>query len=569
MLFYSDIMMRDLIRNYKLLLQRKSDTESETESQPLMSSSSSHGFGSTNEYGLKNDSDTDTEADRATKKQAATISPIQIQKPNRQFLYKSSYQHPDFEVYSHDGDDYNTDILTGEKSPSGKNGAPVNYDYRDPELPETNSSLVTIFAIWNTTVGTSLLSMSWGIEKTGLFPAIFINIAIAAICLYTTYTILKVNEKHGVIGQNGEVCDLCRALIGRWAEILAKIFSLVVLIGANIVYWILMSNFFYHSVQFFYGILLHLDDTPISNTSVLCPKNETIVQITNSTTNQSAFSRIWDLYSTVPVILGLIMFPMLNWKSPTFFTKFNSLGTFSVLYLIVFVAAKAGIWGINMPDWDIVFYMKPTFCALSGMLSLSYFIHNIIISIMRNNKHQEHNGRDLTIAFGLVTFTYLFIGVVFYICFPLPKFCIEDNILNNFNKYDVLTILARILLLFQLFTVFPLISYMLRNDVFANINMIFKNYRFGEFTYPRVMTLNFLILTICISFACFLPRIGTLIRYTGALSGLVYIFMLPSLLKIASLKKEGRLTTPKLIFHAAIMIVGSFNLLLQFFISDK
>ncbi|EFA05454.2 Putative amino acid permease F13H10.3-like Protein [Tribolium castaneum] len=559
--------------------------DSETESQPLMSSCSSQSFGSTNECGFKNDSDTDTEADRATKIQAATIPPILIQKQNRQFLYKSSYEHPDFEVYSNDGDDYKTDILTGEKSLSGKNGAPVNYDYRDPELPETNSSLVTIFAIWNTTVGTSLLSMSWGIEKTGLFPAIFINIAIAAICLYTTYTILKVNEKHGVIGQNGEVCDLCRALIGRWAEILAKVFSLVVLIGANIVYWILMSNFFYHSVQFFYGILLHLDDTPVSNVTVLCPKNETIVQIATSTpTNQ--FARIWDLYSTVPVILGLIMFPMLNWKSPTFFTKFNSLGTFlpvwsgsiakrlvlgtfSVLYLIVFVATKAGIWGINMPDWEIEFYMKPTFCALSGMLSLSYFIHNIIISIMRNNKHQEHNGRDLTIAFGLVTFTYLFIGVVFYVCFPLPKFCIEDNILNNFNKYDVLTIIARILLLFQLFTVFPLISYMLRNDVFANINMIFKNYRFGEFTYPRVMTLNLAILAICILFACFLPRIGTLIRYTGALSGLVYIFMLPSLLKIASLKKEGRLTTPKLIFHAAVMILGSFNLLLQFFISDK
>lgn len=109
------------------------------------------------------------------------------------------------------------------------------------------------FAIWNTTVGTSLLAMAWGIEKTGLFPAIFINIAIAAICLYTTYTLLKVNEKHGVIGQNGEVCDLCRALIGRWAEIIAKIFSMVVLIGANIVYWILMSNFFYNSVKFFYG----------------------------------------------------------------------------------------------------------------------------------------------------------------------------------------------------------------------------------------------------------------------------------------------------------------------------
>jgi sodium-coupled neutral amino acid transporter 9 len=180
-------------------------------------------------------------------------------------------------------------------------------------------------------VGTSLLSMSWGIEKTGLFPAVLINILIAAICLYTTYTLLKVNEKHGVIGQAGEVCDLCKALIGQWAEILAKIFSLVVLIGANIVYWILMSNFFYNSVQFFYEIVLNMGDAPVSNATVVCPKNETVNLTRADTTSGYTFNKIWDLYSTVPVILGLIMFPMLNWRSITFFTKFNSMGMDSAL----------------------------------------------------------------------------------------------------------------------------------------------------------------------------------------------------------------------------------------------
>jgi sodium-coupled neutral amino acid transporter 9 len=568
--------MRDLIRNYKLLVRRKSDTESETESQPLMSSSSSpcHSFGSTNDACIfKNDSDTDVENNRISKGHVlAPLLPDLLQKRHdRRLLHPSAYQNPEFGFCgTHDSACNPLDeIPTGEKTLSGKDTPPRSYDYRDPELPETNSSLVTIFAIWNTTVGTSLLSMSWGIEKTGLFPAVLINILIAAICLYTTYTLLKVNEKHGVIGQAGEVCDLCKALIGQWAEILAKIFSLVVLIGANIVYWILMSNFFYNSVQFFYEIVLNMGDAPVSNATVVCPKNETVNLTRADTTSGYTFNKIWDLYSTVPVILGLIMFPMLNWRSITFFTKFNSMGTVSVLYLIIFVAAKASTWGINMPDWNVEFYMKPTFCALSGMLSLSYFIHNIIISVMRNNRHQEHNGRDLSIAFGLVTFTYLFIGVVFYICFPLPKFCIEDNLLNNFNKFDVLTIIARILLLFQLFTVFPLISYMLRNDIFNNINMIFKNYRFGEFTYPRVIILNLGILLVCILFACFLPRIGTLIRYTGALSGLVYIFMLPSLLKIASLRKEDKLTTAQLIFHVSVIVLGSFNLLLQFFINDK
>lgn len=45
-------------------------------------------------------------------------------------------------------------------------------------------------------------------------------------------------------------------------------------------------------------------------------------------------------------------------------------------------------------------------------------------------------GRDLTIAFILVTVTYTLVGAVFYICFPLAKSCIEDvshyNILCSF-----------------------------------------------------------------------------------------------------------------------------------------
>lgn len=124
-------------------------------------------------------------------------------------------------------------------------------------------------------MGSSLLAMSWGLEKTGLFPGIFIILFMGALCLYTSYLLLKVNEDHGknnnklfvdifnrkivcllgLMGQNLEVPDLCRMLLGKWAEVIAKVFSLVVLIGANIVYWILMSNFLYNSVLFLYSKL--------------------------------------------------------------------------------------------------------------------------------------------------------------------------------------------------------------------------------------------------------------------------------------------------------------------------
>lgn len=57
------------------------------------------------------------------------------------------------------------------------------------------------------------------------------------------------------IGDNTEceVSDLCRMLLGRWAEVVAQIFSVVVMLGANIVYWVLMTNFLYYSVNYFRG----------------------------------------------------------------------------------------------------------------------------------------------------------------------------------------------------------------------------------------------------------------------------------------------------------------------------
>ena len=44
----------------------------------------------------------------------------------------------------------------------------------------------------------------------------------------------------------------------------------------------------------------------------------------NSTT--SGFDTIWGQFTTVPLFLILIVFPLINLKSATFFTRFNALG---------------------------------------------------------------------------------------------------------------------------------------------------------------------------------------------------------------------------------------------------
>ncbi|XP_034834938.1 sodium-coupled neutral amino acid transporter 9 homolog [Maniola hyperantus] len=414
------------------------------------------------------------------------------------------------------------------------------------------SSLVTIFSVWNTIMGSSLLTMAWGVERAGLPAALFLIIFMAALCLYTAYVLLRVNYHHGT--ETCEVPALCRLLLGAGTAAVAHAFSLMVLLGANVLYWLLISNFLYYTVN--YLMELSSPNSTAINATVLCPAQDALI---TPSTPLAAPSPYWGLHTTVPFYVAIIVFPLLNFTKVSFFTKFNSLGTLSVFYLIIFIIVKGWMWGINMGALTDGVHGGSDAAVLSGMLALSFYIHNIIITIMSNNARQEKNGRDLSIAFLLVTVTYALVGVVFYICFPLAKSCIEDNLLNNFEMHDVMTAIARALLLFQVITVYPLVVFMIRCEA---AQLCARAAARGP-----GLAINLAVVALSILVACLCPNIGTIIRYTGAISGLVHVFALPSLLQMRSLHLRGKLTVWKVLFYSAIIVFGTVNLVMQFFIA--
>lgn len=72
------------------------------------------------------------------------------------------------------------------------------------------------------------------------------------------------------------------------------------------------------------------------NYTVLCPKKEIHGDNDTIIIHEKTFDELgpaWDLHATVPVFLGFLVFPLLNFNSTTFFTKFNSLGKYTLLVL--------------------------------------------------------------------------------------------------------------------------------------------------------------------------------------------------------------------------------------------
>jgi hypothetical protein len=63
---------------------------------------------------------------------------------------------------------------------------------------------------------------------------------------------------------------------------------------------------------------------------VLCPEDEVNSAARNTTRYsdgaQLIYNKVWGLTTTVPIFITVIIGPLINFRSVTFFTKFNSLG---------------------------------------------------------------------------------------------------------------------------------------------------------------------------------------------------------------------------------------------------
>ncbi|XP_072427655.1 neutral amino acid transporter 9 isoform X3 [Chiloscyllium punctatum] len=410
-----------------------------------------------------------------------------------------------------------------------------------------NPSIVTIFSIWNTMMGTSILSLPWALKEAGFTLGIILLILMNLLMLYCCYRVLKSR----------------------------------------------------HTVDYVHNIteVGHVLSTNGSS-KVICPNppglhqrnNTDMFVIVSNDTALHEFQEWWNKTNTVPFYLIVMLLPLLSFKSASFFARFNNLGTVSVFYLIVLVTLKAGRQGFHLEFYwfesvnNFVAEFRLSFPHMTGVLALAFFIHNCVITLLKNNQHQENNVRDLSIAYLLVGLTYMYVAVMTFAAFPSPalsKECIEpnpcsrkatlyykstsqlksaQNFLDNLPSSDIMAFVSRVFLLFQMTTVYPLLGYLIRVQLLGQL--------FGK-VYPsflHVFILNVVVVCSGVLVAKFYPNIGGIIRYSGATCGLAFVFVYPSLIHMMSLHRRGQLSWPSAIFHSSLIVLGVANLIAQFVI---
>jgi hypothetical protein len=259
------------------------------------------------------------------------------------------------------------------------------------------------------------------------------------------------------------------------------------------------------------------------------------------------FSRFSSIY--LGIILCFILFPLAIKKDIGFIVFISSFGCYFISILIGYVL-YTGIYSLINTEFKFD-YIKNKDNAnerylylfgenpglLTGTLSMGYFCHTVIIPILKSNKKQEKNIRDLFLGYIFVGSVYILCGILGYIGFSGKNFKsdFKDNWLMFFDSDNYLILIFRILNVVQLITAVPILFYIVRFQIFK----FFYGNEYPSRKHVIFCGLCQLFLCLIIFYFCY-NILAKLLSIFGACASLILVYTFPPIIKMMDyhLKKK-------------------------------
>lgn len=280
-------------------------------------------------------------------------------------------------------------------------------DFADTAGPTegTQSSLTTIFSIWNFMIGSAILVLAWDFKEGGLLVAFFITLLSCGISYYTTQLVMK------QAANDNDYSDTLYRYFGKKGWYVAVFSNFLMLFAPLIIY-------LQYLAQMLYPLVLAIISwsNPHADPSLV--------------TTGIHFEQWSIAYASLIafVLMQLVMYQ----RDFSFFIKVTSFGS---LFIIIIVLTLVGVGIYSLTNTNFVLSFNPSkqnviigdtryimmvntkFSPLAGAYCTGFYMHQTAIPLLKNNKNQENNQRDMLIGFGLVLLSYLLVGTFGYFGF--------------------------------------------------------------------------------------------------------------------------------------------------------
>lgn len=154
--------------------------------------------------------------------------------------------------------------------------------------------------------------------------------------------------------------------------------------------------------------------------------------------------------------LAIIMFaPLLGLtfiKNLNFMIKLASFGVGSVFIYFAFLIYQFSGSLIAGVDFSKIIWVGTNIGQLAGTSAVAFTIHTVVATIMKSNKNQENNLRDLKISYILGLLLYSAIGSMGYIA--IWNLTCSETIVNCYLT-DIASVFVEVSYLYGLSTVYP------------------------------------------------------------------------------------------------------------------
>lgn len=480
-------------------------------------------------------------------------------------------------------------------------------------------SIGMIFSLWNTMMGSTLLVMPYTFWEAGWLLALLLSVAGALIAQFSCSLILHYAQ--GMMADpSAEFADLARVHFGEPGRVIAFCSGNFVILGAAIAMHGYMATVLAHLIAFTpahggfctaaaakyvgdaafrvaaggHATLFvdggasrghHHDEYQqvIADDGAILPPPPPLApfptpHVPRPPSHTSPCLRpLVDLWPPIhphvppPVLVCVVLLvtvPLSNLPSIKLLARLNSVGVLCFMIILGFAIASAAVAGV---DVDHAFTMAQMFKPASagivfGIFSLSFFIHNAVITIMRGAAKPRNNSRDLSLAYLLTWACYAAVGASSNICPPLHNISAlgspeaKNGILSIEQPKQMATLLviARLAVLVQSMSVYPVLLFIVRSQVASAF--IWKR------PYPGplpTLGMSSLMAAITTSFTCLGVDIATVLKFAGAGGGLVCIYGLPALMHYFASQRQGTLTLSKRLIVAFLLSYGLLCLCMQ------
>ena len=260
-------------------------------------------------------------------------------------------------------------------------------------------------------------------------------------------------------------------------------------------------------------------------------------------------------FSYGAIVVGIVLTPAVMLKNFSMIIRINSWGVISIVFLLFFMIYEsadrfASGKAPSVPDTISHNMENLKWSAagpLCGMLGAGYFSHNALLPIIKNKVNPEHNVRDCSIAYLLVLGSYAIAGLAPSLAFGDVMGTTQNFLLLDVFKHEGLAFVAQGSLLLQLSTVWPLILGLIRSTI---LEMCFGT---PWPSYGHVILHNLVFIGLSTVGTILLHDVvGEVLSYVAAMSGIIYIYLLPFLMTLKELGLISGASGTAVLTHEAI-----------------